>query len=257
MTDSQALQFLAKLPFFAGLPRQDLESLSQNAIIHSYDKFQPVFSRGDAAHSFFVVMSGWVKLSRDTQEGDEAILGLMTRGDTFGESVMFQGEPYPYSAIAVEPSKVIAIPAQQLKARAKENTDILLRMMQSLSQQMNRLQLENEHLSLMSASQRVGCLLLQLSPESDDVSAKLHFPYDKSLAASKLGMKPETFSRALGQLKTIGIQTEGDVIQIRNMTELVDYVCSDCSAADGDCRFSNLHHCSPEDKAACQKMKRL
>lgn len=244
MIDKNAIYFLQSLPFFAGLPEADILAFCQVSQVRDFDKGQLIFVRGDKAASFFIVMNGWVKVYRDTHEGREAVLGLFTRTDTFGEAVVFEGADYPYGAQAVEKTKLIAIPASVLKERARTNPAILVRMMQSLSQHLNRTQLENEHLAQMSAPQRVGCLLLQLSIGTQGDSRVVNFPYDKSLAATKLGMKPETFSRALGQLKTIGVNVKGDEIHIADFNGLVQFCCSDCSAQHADCPYA-------QDGASC------
>jgi CRP-like cAMP-binding protein len=244
MIDKNAIYFLESLPFFSGLPESDIAALAQSSQVRDFDKGQNIFLRGDDAASFYIVMNGWVKIYRDTHEGREAVIGLFTRTDTFGEAVVFDGAEYPYGAQAVEKTKVVAIPAAALKERAKNNPAILVRMMQSLSQHLNRAQLENEHLSQMSAPQRVGCLLLQLSVGTQGASRIVNFPYDKSLAATKLGMKAETFSRALSQLKNIGVTVKGDEIHISDFNGLVQYCCSDCSAEHGDCAYA-------QNKAAC------
>lgn len=253
MLEPLTAQTLKLLPFFKDMAPQELDLLSKASTLQSHSKNSHIFLRGDAAHSFYVVMNGWVKLYRDTFEGDEVILGLLTRPDTFGETSIFSGETHAFSAQAVEDTKIIAIPAAALKERAKTDLDVLVRIMQSFSQQMNKLQLENEHLTIMSASQRVGCMLLQLVEGTLSGTKRIQLPYEKSLAASRLGMKPETFSRALAQLKDIGITVNGNSVQIDNISDLVDFVCSDCSACSTDCHFSATHHCSPEDKARCTK----
>ncbi len=232
----------------------DLDFLTKAASVQNYGKNSHIFLRGDAAHFFYVVMSGWVKLYRDTQEGDEVILGLLTRPDTFGETAIFSGEMHAFNAQAVEDTQIVLIPAATLKERAKSDLNILVQIMQSFSQQMNKLQLENEHLSIMSASQRVGCMLLQFLGEPGTKGAQeIHLPYEKSLAASRLGMKPETFSRALAHLKEIGITVHGNTVKISKIDDLVDFVCSDCSACSNDCHFSAAHHCTPEDRECCAR----
>ncbi|PZO82862.1 MAG: hypothetical protein DI626_09630 [Micavibrio aeruginosavorus] len=243
MLDQQAIFFMKSIPFFSGLPAADEERLYQLSSIHDYTKGDHVFLRGDKAQSFYIVMGGWVKLYRDTHEGDEAVLGLMTRTDIFGDMAIFNGEIHPFSAQVVENAKIISIPADILKSSTYSNPEIMTRIMQSFAQQMNRLQLENEHLSVMSAPQRVGCLLLQLSGGTERQSQTIRLPYEKSLAASRLGMKPETFSRALGQLKDLGIKVNGDMVEVKNIHALAQFVCSDCSACDQDCKFSGMHQC--------------
>ena len=255
MIDAATMQFLSAVPLFADFTADDMAQIGKLATIREYEKGDGIFIRGDESDVFFVVLTGWVKIYRDTQEGNEAVLGLFTRSDTFGEAALFGGGNYPYSAQSVEKSQIITIPAHILRDRAKTNPDIMMRIMQSLAQYMSRLQLENEHLALMSAPQRVGCLLLQLSTGGQGEARTIHFPYDKSLAATRLGMKPETFSRALGQLKNVGVVVKGDQINIAQISDLAAFVCADCSAGLADCEFSDMHCCSAEDRACCVRGK--
>ncbi len=251
MSDPLVTQTLNSLPLFQTMAAADIELLAKAAVVHNHSKDSHIFLRGDKAHFFYVVMAGWVKLYRGTQEGDEVILGLLSRPDTFGETSIFSGETHAFSAQAVEDAKIIAIPASALKEQAKTDVDILVRIMQSFSQQMKKLQLENEHLSIMSASQRVGCLLLQLLENPEKDSAEIHLPYEKSLAASRLGMKRETFSRALAHLKEIGISVHGNTVMISSINDLVHFVCSDCSACSADCHFSSESYCRTKEHARC------
>lgn len=254
MLEKPLISTLGTLPFFSGLPDGDIEYLASVSTASDYKKEDSIFTRGDIADFFYIILGGWVKLYRDTQNGEEAVLGLLTKGDSFGDISVLNGETYPFGAQAAEDCKIIAVPAHALRERAKSNPDIIVQMMASLINKVNGLQLENEHLTVMSASQRVGCLLLQLAKKSDsDDYNKIQFPYEKSLAASRLGMKPETFSRALAQLKDLGITTSNNEIKITDLNRLVDYVCSDCSAADSDCRFSAVHNCTAETRANCWK----
>lgn len=252
MLELPAFHFVQSVPFFAGLPPHTLAGLCGAASVHSYPKGQHIILRGDRAEFFYIVMSGWVKLYRETQEGQEAIVGLLGRTDIFGETSLFTHDSHTLSAQAVEDTKIVAIPSGALKREAQNSFALIQRIMETFTQQMNKLQLENEHLSLMSASQRVGCLLLQLSDVKQQGAQDIHLPYEKSLAASKLGMKPETFSRALAQLRGLGIDVQGDAVKVSDTGKLVSFVCSDCSACDQDCQFSHMHHCHPDDKVACK-----
>ena len=69
------------------------------------------------------------------------------------------------------------------------------------------------------------------------------FPYDKALAAARLGMKPETFSRALAQLKPYGVTVKGTDIRIENFARLSEYSCTHCTALPGECRGSRCADC--------------
>lgn len=249
--------FLADLPFFKGQRSEDLDKFLLSANIYDYPKGHHLFSSGDKAQKFYIIMEGWLKLYRSTFEGEEAVLAIFTRGDVFGEAAVFDDATYPFSVEVAENAKLMEIPAHVLRETAKDNPSIMGRIMASMSREMQKLQLENEHLSIMTAPQRVGCLLLQLSTGMQGKGGTFSFPYDKSLAAARLGMKPETFSRALSQLKPFGVNISGSEITINSFQCLVQYVCGHCSLHAGECRGArefNSGSSSPcSSKGSCCK----
>lgn len=226
---------LEALPFFSGLPAATIAAFAQHAAIRNPAKGEAVFTQGDTAQSLFIVLDGWVKLYRVTPEGEEAVIALAGRGEAFGEAAVFGGAGYPFSATAAEAAALVDIPAAVLRAAAQADHNVMARVMDSLSRGMRNLQMEKEHLALMSAPQRVGCLLLQMSAGQAGAGGTFGFPYDKSLAAARLGMKPETFSRALAQLKPLGVAVEGAAVTIDSFARLVGYCCTHCSALPGEC----------------------
>lgn len=90
---------------------------------------------------------------------------------------------------------------------------------------------ELEHRTIQNAPQRIGCFLLRLTNQEEEGSVKIHLPYDKTLVASRLGMQPETFSRALNKLKDkTGIRVKGATVELDNLEQLTSYSCSACSS---------------------------
>ena len=245
-TQDQIDPFLRGLAFFSGLPESDIAAFRSASAVRDYHKGQSIFLQGDSAERLFVILRGWVKIYRETTEGEEAIIALFTRGDVFGEAAIFDNSNYPFSAEAAEDTQLIEIPAKALKDRAKENPRITAHIMASMSREMHRLQMENEHKVLMDAPQRVGCLLLQLAAGMIGKGGTFSFPYDKSLAAQRLGMKPETFSRALAQLKPIGVTAKGPEITIDSFSRLSGHCCGHCTAQLDECKGS---HTSPSSCA--------
>jgi CRP-like cAMP-binding protein len=198
-----------------------------------------------------IIISGWVKLSRHTSEGEEAIINLLTRGHLLGDSAIATETPYPYSAHAAEQTSVLEINGGAFRALCIKHPHLTTQIMRSMSDELKNSRAETEHLSLMTAPQRVGCLLLQMSSGMHGKGGTFTFPYDKSLAAAKLGMTPETFSRALSHLKPAGVMVKGSEINIKNFHELINYVCNHCSALPGECRGSRQQGCTTQDCKSC------
>lgn len=215
-SQNNAISPLQKIPFFSGLPAMDIDQFTRAAKIHSYRRQQAIFLSGDTADRLFAVIDGCVKLYRTTDDGNEAVISLASRGDIFGETDIFADAEYPYSAEAVAESRVAEIPATLLREHLGSTPAVTARMIAMMSKKIRELQAENENLSIKSAPQRVGGLLLHLSAGMPCKGGTFPLPYGKSLAASKLGMTRETFSRALASLRKLGVTSKGHEITIEN-----------------------------------------
>lgn len=84
--------------------------------------------------------------------------------------------------------------------------------------------------------QRVGCFILKLCDSKNHNNVELALPYDKMLIASYLGMKRETFSRTLNDLKLIGVTVNGNILSIKDLTRLVNFSCVSCSLMYDTCK---------------------
>ena len=86
---------------------------------------QSAYQPGDRADRVFFVRSGRVKIVRTHVSGAEAIVGIRTAGDAFGELTGVGGEGVrATSATALEPTEADAIPAAAFAAALE--TDVAL-----------------------------------------------------------------------------------------------------------------------------------
>jgi CRP/FNR family transcriptional regulator, dissimilatory nitrate respiration regulator len=58
-------------------------------------------------------------------------------------------------------------------------------------------------------------------------NASFMLPVEKSLVARRLGIQPETFSRALAKLKPVGVEVQGAVVSIADIDALREYCQED------------------------------
>lgn len=229
-------EFLRGLSFFNGLPETDILALLEVGTIHNYSKNQHLYFHGDRAETLFVVLGGCIKTYSQTIEGEESVIALVTKGHMVGEAAIFDGAIYPFSACAIEKCEVFELNAALLKKHAKASPELAVKIMNILADEVIDLQHGKEHMAIMNAPQRVGCMLLKLSGGIVGKGGTFMLPYDKSLAASNLGMKPETFSRALKELKTHGVTVKGSEITIDNFEALSEHCCGHCSSITGGCK---------------------
>lgn len=201
----------------------------------TYNNDDRIISHGDTAGSLWLVLKGWIKLTRQTPDGKESIIGLCTEGDVFGEAALFPHANYPYTAEVVGSSaELAAIPAATIRTLVAQEPSLSARVMALLNERTSQAELKLEHMTTMSAAQRLGCFLLRLCHMQAHGSKTLQIPVEKHVLASYLGMKPETFSRSQQQLKPLGIAVSGQDISISDINALREFVCNSCSES-GNC----------------------
>lgn len=222
---------LRNISLFNGCDDAFFDAIQDSAQQKTYGKGQILFVHEDTAERFYLIQSGWVKLFRETLDGTQAVVDILPPGHIFGETSIFENGAYPYTAEIIEPSQIISFPLAQLKTEIEENNKLALSMLSSMARYRRQQDKEIEHLSLQNASQRIGCFLLRLTNQDEEGAVTIHLPYDKTLVASRLGMQPETFSRALAKLRDkTGIKVKGATVQMESIDQLINYSCAACSS---------------------------
>ena len=222
---------LKKCGLFKGLEESTIQHFADKAALHTAPKGKVLFIQDDEADYFYVIIQGWVKLFRETIEGAEAVIDVLTDGHIFGDTTVFENDQYGFSAEVVEQTHYIMLPTTMLKQAIEKNNQMAINMLSSMSQHRRQQNREIEHLNVQNAPQRIGCFLLRLCPIDMPETVTIHLPYDKTLIAARLGMKAETFSRALAKLKSeTGILIKGPTVTINAPEKLIQFTCNQCSS---------------------------
>lgn len=196
------IQDLRNAPLLSRLSDDQLERVRRGAVQRRLNEGELLFAQGAAAERFYLVESGQMRLFRLAPDGSEKIIEIVSPGQTFAEALMFLEAPrYPVSAAALEPSRLIAIDARDFAAMLRGSVDTCFHVMGALSQRLRALISEIDELTLHSAKGRVARYLLAHCPEERRAMV-LDVP--KGVVASRLSIKPETFSRVIKQLITDG-----------------------------------------------------
>jgi CRP/FNR family transcriptional regulator, dissimilatory nitrate respiration regulator len=230
--DPSVWSFLKSTAFFKAMPVEDAVSLMGNRSPETYEKGTTLFRQGEPASSCYVVLSGWVKLYRITADGLEVVINVFTTGDTFAEAVMFSGGRYPACAETVSRARLLRIEASVFRARIREKPELALSMLASVSRHLKSLIGQIEQIKVRSAPQRVAEFLIGALPQGAHGPAEIELPFEKSLLANRLGMKPESFSRALATLKHYGVTVERETVVVLDPVRLQDF--ANYSTEDGD-----------------------
>lgn len=230
--DPSDWKIVRSTPLFGTVSQEVAQSLIGNQPVSVHKKGDTLFRQGEPADSFFVVLGGWVKLYRVTPDGNEAVVGVFRCGETFAEAAMFLGGRYPVSAEVVTNARLIRVDGQLLRRRIKEQPELALSMLASASYHLKYLVEHIEHIKVLSAPQRLAEFLARLSPVKEG-SATIELPYEKALLANRLGMKPESLSRALAKLRPLGVSVDREHVSIVDVTLLTQFVDSSDRGDEG------------------------
>ena len=230
--DASDWQIVRSTPLFGTMPLEVAQSVIGTQAVRSYDKGVTLFQQGEPAVAFFVVLDGWVKLYRNSPDGNEAVVGVFRRGDTFAEAAMFLGGRYPVNAEVVSPSRLLRVDGAVLMRRICEQPELALAMLASASFHLKALVEQIEQIKILSAPQRIADFLIRLCPHREGGCA-IDLPYEKALIASRLGMKPESFSRGLVKLRPLGVSVDREKVSIVDVKLLVRFVESSDRGEEG------------------------
>jgi CRP/FNR family transcriptional regulator len=206
------------ISLFQGVSSEKISLLAQQA---TYKKFKPgemVIGETDPIRSFYVVISGQLKLYRSSAEGKEQTLQLLGPGDPFGLCTAFATDSFPASAMAIEDSSVLLIPGTIMESTARQEPALLFNIIQILSQRLKDSMTLIESLALKEIPERLASFLRHSLPKNaSDKKTAVELMISQRELSKIIGATPEALSRALRKMANDGmLSTSGRVITILN-----------------------------------------
>jgi CRP-like cAMP-binding protein len=212
-------QNLKRHHLFSELTDSQLDGFSQFSHVQKLNDGQRLFTQADKVTSFYMVLSGKIKLFRMSPDGQEKIIEIVKPGEVFAEALMFTNQiGYPVSSAALAETIVISINANNFQEMLRGSTATCLLLLGSMSFQLRKLIKEIDTITLHSGTCRVASYLIQEMTEDRE-----NFTLDtaKNVIAARLSVKPETFSRIIKNLKNQGILTiEGNSVTVHDIDAL-------------------------------------
>ena len=229
MADGADLATARSAVLFSSLPAPLADVILKQSASRTYQRGETIFIQGDVAQNIYVVLDGWVKLFRITPTGAEAVVGVFTKGRSFGEAVAFEDVPLPVTAEAVTDSRLLLVRTTLLATMMRERPEIAMAIMSSTFRHLHALVAQVEQLKAHTGAQRVAEFLLELC-ECRSGSCTITLPYDKTLIAGRLGMQPQSLSRAFNRLEAQGVTIAHNLATISDVDQLREYMLEDRSA---------------------------
>ena len=199
------VEHLRKVPIFSDLSDSDLKKISEKMISRLYEKGKMILLEQSQGETFFIIISGVVKVTRLSDDGREVILAILGESDFFGEMSLLDGEGRSANIVANEKSEVVTLSRSDFLDCLQKYPKIAIALLEELAVRLRKSDQHIESLSLSDSEQRIGVTLIRLAEElgtikQGDVNIKnLHYQQD---IANMAGTSRETVSRTLKLLET-------------------------------------------------------
>jgi len=211
---------LQQAAIFSGLPEADLMRIAGYAEAKVLRKGEILFEEGEPVTGFYLVRQGLIEAYRIGEGGREQLIHLIHAGESFAEPAVAGLPGYPAHTRALEDSEVVLIRGGEFLDHLREQSDLAMRMLASLSRHLHGLVSTIENYKLRDAETRLLHWLLERCP-GDDQPAVIQLAITKGVLAAELGTRQETLSRLFSKLRKSGIlKVEGREITVTDPTGL-------------------------------------
>ncbi len=227
--DAELAQAIAQSSFLSLLPADDLKRLWGYSETRRVDGDALLFHSGDPAEHFCLVVTGSVGLySRETPDR-ETLLDVLVAGDLAGEEAVFDRGVHASTARALSPSRVLIVGASAFFTHLDDRFDIVLALLAGASARLRGSIHEITELKLRSTTRRLANFLISLAGSGKEGAVQIVLPSGKHQLAARLGMKPESLSRAFAKLRSFGVTSgRGDDVLVKDIGALHRY----CRSSD-------------------------
>jgi CRP-like cAMP-binding protein len=208
LTAGSPAQLLSEIDIFDQIPSQDLETIASAATLKEFNKNDYLFHQGDPADQFCLLMSGKVKLTQITEEGQQVILRYVGPGEAFAVIAVLRKIPYPVTATAVEQVKLLSWGEQTMLGLMERYPRLAINSLSLLATQIQEFQDRFRELATERVERRIARALLRLAKQTGrktDQGILIDFPLTRQDLAEMTGTTLYTVSRTLSQWEKDGL----------------------------------------------------
>jgi CRP-like cAMP-binding protein len=173
---------------------------------------ETVFEQGEEAQSFFVLVSGRLRVTQVTAEGQQIIVRIVVPGDLFGIAKALQRTDYPGTAAALSDSAVLSWPTARWSSFMAAYPSMAVGAMQTMGDRLQEAHSRLREMATEEVERRVAHTVLRLGNQSGRKEAggvRIDFPVSKQDIAELSGTTLHTVSRILTAWEAAGLVEGG------------------------------------------------
>jgi len=198
-------------------PNLFLVKVGEGKTILNFEKNAVVFSQGDAADSVFYIQKGKIKVLVVSEQGKEAVVGIMEPGQFFGEGCL-NGHPLRISTTtAIEECVVTSITKAAMLAALKSEPQFSELFMAYLLRRNSRIEEDLIDQLFNSSEKRLARLLLLLANFGKDGAPQpITTQVSQETLAEMIGTTRSRVSFFMNKFRRLGFITYNGKIEVHS-----------------------------------------
>ena len=124
-----------------------------------------ILFEGEVESKFFLIIEGRVKVSRFTEDGEEAIFAFLGEGDFFGELSIFEDQVRDSNVITIESSRILVIHRSEFLNLMNTYSQIYINLLKEMTQKIRRRNAHIKNLTIRDATGKVAHTILRLADD--------------------------------------------------------------------------------------------
>jgi len=215
------------MPLFRRLSVADRARVAGAARVIAFERGDYLFNEGDTADSFLNIVEGRVKVFKSTPAGKELILEIFGAGDPLAAVAVYEGIPYPASAVALEHTTLLRIPQREFFLLLEQHPPLVRGLLSGLTLRLAELTRRLAELTGARVEARFARLFLKLAGQlgrRDRGGVFVPMPLSRQELADLTGTTIETAIRIMSRWHkedVLHTEKDGFVILDREVLEEV------------------------------------
>jgi CRP/FNR family cyclic AMP-dependent transcriptional regulator len=215
---------LEKTALLSSLSQPELHTLASRTVRRHFSAGELIFTEGEPCNGLHIIAHGRVRIFKTSANGREQVLAINTPGESVAELPVFDGGPFPASAMAIEDTQIAFISRRDFSAFCIEHPEVALKVLAVVGARLRRLVGIIEELSFTTIRQRLISVLIKLAQTQGtktDRGVEFFLPATHQELANQLGTVRELISRNLMRLQAEGlIDVDARQIIVRDLKGL-------------------------------------
>lgn len=215
---------MARSPLFHDMDPDELTRLAMTMARRRFRRNEVIFHEGDPGDSLHVVVEGRIKITRESADGAEAIVVILTPGESFGELVMLDGAPRSATATAMEPTETMTMSRSTFVELVEGGSPFRARLLAGIAQRIRRLTDQLAEVHFLDLAGRLALQLTRLAEASSPGATsdiELATSLTQSDLAAMVGGTRQRVNQIIGDFTDEGLlDHRGGRIVVRDLERL-------------------------------------